>query len=150
MIWLFLALATLVVAWLMRERLRKYRQGEVSLEAAASKIEDFSRPPTRFLVIGKEKVRPSGKDKTSLMFDLPHQPGALADAMVIFKRNRLNLTCIESFPKRGSTNEYLFFVEMEGHHEDTKVKRALAGLKGKTERLEILGSYARSAPVESP
>ena len=50
----------------------------------------------------------------------------------------------------NTESEYLFFVEMEGHHEDGKVKRALEALSKKTERLEVLGSYARSVPVESP
>ena len=54
------------------------------------------------------------------MFELPHQPGALADAMAIFKRNRLNLTWIESFPMPETPNEYLFFVEFQGHPEDCR------------------------------
>jgi chorismate mutase/prephenate dehydratase len=48
----------------------------------------------------------------------------------------------------NTESEYLFFVEMEGHHGDAKIKRALTALQRKTERLEVLGSYARSAPVE--
>ncbi len=48
----------------------------------------------------------TGRDKTSLLFELAHQPGSLADAMAVFKRHRLNLTWIESFPKKGSQNEY--------------------------------------------
>jgi chorismate mutase/prephenate dehydratase len=77
------------------------------------------------------------------MFELAHTPGSLADATAIFKRNRLNLTWIESFPMPGMENEYLFFVEMEGHQNDTKVKRALESLARKTVRTEVLGSYAR-------
>jgi chorismate mutase/prephenate dehydratase len=82
------------------------------------------------------------------MFELGHTPGTLADATAIFKRNRLNLTWIESFPMPGTKNEYLFFVEMEGHQSDTKVKRALTSLQRKTVRLEILGSYATAESVE--
>jgi chorismate mutase/prephenate dehydratase len=67
----------------------------------------------------------------------------LADAMLVFKRCRLNLTWIESFPKQGSQNEYLFFVELEGHSADAAVRRAIHALTKKTVRTEILGSYPR-------
>jgi chorismate mutase/prephenate dehydratase len=118
------------------------------LNVVASNIEDNRNNITRFAVIGNESPRRSGNDKTSIMFEIPHQPGALADAMAIFKRNRLNLTWIESFPMSGSKNEYLFFVEFEGHQTDMKARRALASLEKKTVRLDVLGSYARKEPVE--
>ena len=89
----------------------------------------------------------TGRDKTALMFEIPHKPGALADAMHIFKRGRLNLTWIESFPMPNSKSEYLFFVELEGHQADSRVKKALQALGRKTDRLEILGSYGRSEAV---
>jgi len=73
------------------------------------------------------------------------RPGSLADAMLVFKRGRLNLTWIESFPMPNSKNEYLFFVELEGHQTDSRVKRALEVLRRKTARLEVLGSYPRAA-----
>ena len=96
------------------------------LDFIAEDIEDNRHNVTRFAVIGDRPPRRSGNDKTSLMFELPHQPGALADAMAIFKRNRLNLTWIESFPMPGTPNEYLFFVEFQGHPEEMRAKRALA------------------------
>ena len=102
---------------------------------------------TRFAVIGGQEPHRTGRDKTALMFEIPHKPGALADAMLIFKRGRLNLTWIESFPMPNSKNEYLFFVELEGHQSDSRVKKALQALNRKTSRLEVLGSYARSEPV---
>jgi chorismate mutase/prephenate dehydratase len=120
------------------------------LNVIAENIEDNRNNITRFAVISDHDGRRTGRDKTAVMFEIAHVPGALADATMIFKRGRLNLTWIESFPMPNSQSEYLFFVEMEGHHEDTRVKRALEALAKKTERLEILGSYARSDPVESP
>ena len=95
----------------------------------------------RFAIIGTELASRTGKDKTSLMFELKHEPGALADVMVIFKRKELNLTWIESFPKPESPNEYLFFVEFVGYPTDVRVRRALALLEKKTVRLEVLGAY---------
>jgi chorismate mutase/prephenate dehydratase len=107
-------------------------------------IEDNKHNVTRFAVIGGEMPRRTGHDKTALMFEIAHKPGALADAMLVFKRGRLNLTWIESFPMPNSKNEYLFFVELEGHQTDSRVKRALDAMRRKTARLEVLGSYARA------
>ncbi len=118
------------------------------LEVVSENIEDSVNNVTRFAVIGGESPKRTGKDKTSLMFQLEHQPGALADAMSIFKRNELNLTWIESFPIPGAGSEYLFFVEMVGHESEAKTKRALASLKRKTLRLNVLGSYPRAEPAE--
>jgi len=117
------------------------------LRTLAENIEDNQDNLTRFAVIGSLPTARSKQDKTTLLLELIHQPGALADAMVIFKRNRLNLTWIESFPKPGRKNEYFFFVEFEGHQQDLAVRRAVKALEKKAVRVEILGSYARSAPV---
>jgi chorismate mutase/prephenate dehydratase len=111
-------------------------------------IEDNRNNVTRFAVIGGPETKRTGKDKTALMLEIPHKPGALADAMLVFKRARLNLTWIESFPMSGSRNEYLFFIEFEGHAADSKAKNALNALRRKTVRLEVLGSFARSEPRE--
>jgi chorismate mutase/prephenate dehydratase len=118
------------------------------LDVVAAGIEDNKHNVTRFAVIGGQAAPRSGRDKTAMMFEIAHAPGALADVMGVFKRGRLNLTWIESFPLAGSRNEYLFFVEMEGHENDAKVKHALAALNRKTVRLEVLGSYAKSDPID--
>jgi chorismate mutase/prephenate dehydratase len=110
-------------------------------------IEDNKQNITRFAVIGGEAPPRTGRDKTALMFEIPHKPGALADAMLVFKRGRLNLTWIESFPMPGTKNEYLFFVEFEGHQAESRVQKALEGLRRRTARLEILGSYPRALPA---
>ena len=117
---------------------------EYGLTVLASAIEDNKQNVTRFAVIGREPAARTGDDKTSFMFELSHEPGALADTMTIFKRNRLNLTWIESFPKQGSPNEYIFFVELLGHHSDVRVRRAVVSLQKKTVKLETLGSYPRA------
>ena len=114
---------------------------EYDLKVLAENIEDNKQNVTRFAVIGGEPQAKTGNDKTSLMFELKHEPGALANAMTIFKSKKLNLTWIESFPKPDSPSEYLFFVELVGHQTEARVKRALASLKKKTVRLEVLGSY---------
>jgi prephenate dehydratase len=71
----------------------------------------------------------------------------LADAMVIFKRNGLNMTMIDSYPIPGSLGRYLFFVEFVGHQEDRHARRAIDALGKKALRLEVLGSYAQTDPI---
>ncbi len=121
---------------------------EYGLEIAAANIEDNADNITRFAVIGDQPIKRSKSDKTSLMLELSHRSGALADVMAVFKRNRLNLTWIESFPLPGRSQEYLFFIELEGHQESPRVKRALSSLGKKTVRLETLGSYPTSPPLD--
>jgi chorismate mutase/prephenate dehydratase len=113
------------------------------LDVIDENIEDNSHNVTRFAVIGNRPCEPTGRDKTSLMFQLKHQPGALADAMVIFREAKINLTWIESFPLPSHPNEYLFFIELEGHEKSKSISGALQKLRAQTLRLEILGSYAR-------
>src|SRR5262245_51118439 len=104
-------------------------------------IEDSPFNETRFAVIGLNDCGKTGHDKTAIMFRVAHEPGALVKGLEIFKQNKLNLTWIESFPARTANQEYVFFVDFEGHVEDPKVKRTLASLKDHCEELTVLGSY---------
>ncbi len=113
------------------------------LQVIDENIEDNSHNITRFAVIGNRDSVPTGRDKTSLMFQLNHQPGALAAAMIAFQRAAVNLTWIESFPLPNCPKEYLFFVELEGHQNEAGVADALSELGQQTRRLEVLGSYPR-------
>ncbi len=108
-----------------------------------TEIEDYPHNETRFAVIGHQDATRSGTDKTALMFKVPHHPGSLVDALDVFKNNKLNLTWIESYPAKTESgkNEYVFFVDFEGHVEDPKVKRALGALDGHCEQLVVLGSF---------
>ena len=117
------------------------------LSILARNIEDNSENVTRFAVIGAEAAERTGRDKTALVFEAPHEPGSLADAMAIFKRHRLNLTWIESFPIPSARGRYLFFLEFQGHPAELRVKRAIASLQKKALRLSLLGSYAESDVV---
>jgi chorismate mutase/prephenate dehydratase len=118
------------------------------LDVLARNIEDNPDNVTRFAVIGKEAAARTGKDKTALVFEAPHKPGALADAMAIFKRQRLNLTWIESFPIPTARGRYLFFVEFQGHPSELRPKRAIAALEKKSLRLVVLGSYAETDVID--
>jgi chorismate mutase/prephenate dehydratase len=117
------------------------------LNVLAERIEDVAGNTTRFAVIGHADAKRTGKDKTSIMFEIEHRPGGLADALSIPKKQRLNLTWIESFPMPGEERGYIFFVELEGHREDLRVRRAIAALEKRCKRVVILGSYATAAAV---
>jgi len=118
------------------------------LDLIAENIEDNPHNVTRFAVIGDHVPARTGCDRTAVMFEVPHRPGSLADAMTIFKRRKLNLTWIESFPMPDTPSEYLFFVEFQGHASDPNVERGLADLGRQVVRVEVLGTYPSSTPVE--
>ena len=96
---------------------------------------------TRFLILGLGEPRRARRNKTSILFALKDKPGALHDALVPFKRHRINLTKIESRPSKRKAWEYLFFIDVEGHQADPRVTRALRALERSTSLLRILGSY---------
>ncbi len=121
---------------------------EYDLDIVAESIEDNKNNITRFAVIGEEIAEPTGHDRTAILLQIPHKPGALADALLAFKKNRVNLTWIESFPLRGEESGYLFFLDFEGHAKEARTKRTLNELEKKAVRLEVLGSYPRSEPLD--
>lgn len=120
---------------------------EYDLQIVAEDIQDNKNNVTRFAVIGDFVNKPSGDDKTAVLLQIKHQPGSLADALAIFKKNKVNLTWIESFPLKGPEVGYLFFLDFEGHGNEARVKRTLTELGRKAVRIEILGSYPRCEPV---
>ena len=99
---------------------------------------------TRFLILGRGEPRRGRRNKTSILFALKDKPGALHDALVPFKRERINLTKIESRPSKRKAWEYLFFIDVEGHESEPRVVRAVNALKRSTSLLRILGSYPLS------
>ena len=114
------------------------------LKIVARSIEDAAVNVTRFLVIGKELGRVSGLDKTSIMFSVKDRPGVLHDMLSSFKNNGINLTKIESRPSKRGLWKYYFFVDMEGHCQNPKVKKALKDLEKKCHFLKILGAYPQA------
>ena len=98
-------------------------------------------------MIGHADSGRTGRDKTSLMFEIEHKPGGLADALAVPKKQKLNLTWIESFPMAGEERGYVFFVELEGHRTDPRVRRAIASLERRCRKVVVLGSYAMASAV---
>ncbi|MBI3320869.1 MAG: prephenate dehydratase [Candidatus Omnitrophica bacterium] len=116
-----------------------------ALGLRALPIPESRENKTRFLVLGLEEPKRGRRHKTSLLFALKDNPGALHDALVPFKRERINLTKIESRPSKRKAWEYLFFIDFEGHMSEPRVKRALKALERSTSLLRVLGSYPIAA-----
>jgi chorismate mutase/prephenate dehydratase len=105
------------------------------------RIEDNRQNTTRFLVVGRRASGPSGRDKTSIVFAMPNQPGALYRILEPFAQSGLNLTKIESRPARRLPWEFVMFVDFEGHRETPVVAAALNEAATRTVYLKVLGSY---------
>ena len=114
------------------------------LTCLASRIEDEPGNTTRFLVIGKQAVGPSGQDKTSLLVSVKNEPGALYKMLEPMSRHGLSMTRIESRPSRRGIWDYVFFVDIEGHISDPKVAAALRELEERASLFKVLGSYPRA------
>ena len=105
-------------------------------------IPDMRENKTRFLILGLgEPNKDKRNNKTSILFALKDKPGALHDALVPFKKNKINLTKIESRPSKRKAWEYVFFIDIAGHESDAPVVRALNALERSTSVVRVLGSY---------
>jgi chorismate mutase/prephenate dehydratase len=104
-------------------------------------IQDNVANATRFLVLGRQCSPPTGNDRTSLMVSITDKVGALYSALAAFRRNRINMTKIESRPSKRKAWEYFFFIDCDGHMEDRRVAKAIAMLGEHCNFVKILGSY---------
>lgn len=119
------------------------REGH-GLRSLAANIQDYADNTTRFLVIGRESARPSGRDKTSIIVSTHNRPGALFRVLQPFEREQLMLTRIDTRPSRTETWTYLFFIEFEGHQDDPRIAAVLEEIRGQTVMVKILGSYPQA------
>ncbi|MCS7055707.1 MAG: prephenate dehydratase [Thermoflexales bacterium] len=120
-------------------------------------IEDDPNNYTRFVVIARTPDLPPAaqgaaarerKFKTSIVFAMRNQPGALFRALAAFALRDIDLTKIESRPLQGSPWEYLFYLDFAGHAEEAHCRRALDHLRELTTVLRVLGSYPRAKMPE--
>ena len=119
------------------------------LNVLERRIQDIPYNTTRFLVIGKQDEAPTGRDKTSLMFSLKDNVGALYNALKPFAAHGVNLTKIESRPHKGKAWDYIFFLDLEGHRTDENLVAALKSFQKVCSELKILGSYPRGRQASS-
>jgi len=116
-----------------------------NLTILAEGIQDSSSNQTRFLVIGRQLPKRTGQDKTSIVVSIKDKVGALYELLLPIRKNRINMTKIESRPSKRKTWDYFFFIDLEGHIEDKKVRKTLDQIEQKVKFLKILGSYPVSA-----
>ena len=122
---------------------------EFGLKIVAENISDLANNFTRFLVIGKgDGNNATGKDKTSIMFSVKHEAGALFNALKPLHDNNVNMTKIESRPTRAKSWEYVFFVDVQGFRDDAKIQKTIAEMQKSCGFIKILGSYPEKATGE--
>ncbi|WP_419166230.1 prephenate dehydratase [Candidatus Palauibacter sp.] len=113
---------------------------------AAADIEDVPNNRTRFVVLGREDAKPTGRDKTSICFDFSADgPGTLHGVLGELADRRINMHKIESRPAKSSLGQYIFLIDMEGHREDPVVAEALESIRARASFFKILGSYPRAS-----
>ena len=96
---------------------------------------------TRFFVIGTEKPERAAQSKTSLLFGLKNESGALYKALAPIAERELNMTKIESRPSRRAAWEYVFYMEIDGYVEDEAISQGISELKNLVDFVRVLGSY---------
>jgi chorismate mutase/prephenate dehydratase len=112
-----------------------------SLPVLAENIQDNAANATRFLVLGRQCPPPTGSDRTSLMISVADKAGALHEAIAVFRRQKINMTKIESRPSKRKAWEYFFFIDCAGHYLDAKIAKAIKLLGAHCNFVKILGSY---------
>lgn len=112
-----------------------------NLEVLATEIEDANFNFTRFFVLGHDDPPPGEYNKTSIVFATRHRPAALYECLGEFATRGINLTKIESRPRRNRPWEPLFFLDFEGHWQEPICQEALARLLQRASFVKMLGSY---------
>lgn len=117
---------------------------QYSLKKQAENIEDNPENITRFLILSREAVEPSGDDKTSLLIYAQNTPGALLGVCKPFADNNINITLPTSRPTGQKNWSYVFYLEISGHQHEPNVKKALNELSQSAGTIKILGSYPKA------
>ena len=116
-----------------------------ALKICFENIEDMPDNTTRFVIIGKQDVGPSGNDKTSLLISTKNIPGALLGLLQPLADHGISMNKIESRPAQGHKWAYVFFIDIDGHQQDANVVNALNELKQQAALFKVLGSYPKAS-----
>ncbi len=111
-------------------------------------ISDNHNNQTRFIVLGREQKKRTGKDKTSFIFGAENKPGALCRILEVFDVLEINMTMIISRPSKRKLGEYVFFVDVEASQEDEDLRIAFKKIEGRINFLKILGSYPKADKIK--
>jgi len=118
------------------------------LEIVQEGVEDLRNNYTRFFVIGMGDAEIRGPSKTSLVFAVPNAPGTLLQALNEFAIRRINLTKLESRPRRNRPWQYVFYLDFDGHWQDPQAREALVQLLSRAAFVKLLGSYPAAISTE--
>jgi chorismate mutase/prephenate dehydratase len=125
--------------------------GESGLACVASAIEDRLDNTTRFLVLGGAPPPPSGNDLTMLAYTVRKaESGALHRLLEPFARHGVNLTSIQARPLKGAPWEYVFFLDLEGHQSEPRVREAVEAAGRVANSFRVLGSFPRAREAAAP
>lgn len=119
------------------------------LDILQEEIEDTTFNYTRFFILGNEDPPRAQRSKTSLIFSTRHLPGSLYACLGEFSERNINLTKIESRPRRNRPWQYLFYLDFEGHWQDARSEAALLGLLRQASFVKMLGSYPAATTPET-
>jgi prephenate dehydratase len=119
------------------------------LEIVDEGIEDMPNNYTRFFVVGHGEPPPAERSKTSLVFAVPNTPGSLFHALGEFANRHINLTKLESRPRRNRPWQYVFYLDFEGHWQDAATGAAIVALLNRAVFVKLLGSYPAAVPLEA-
>lgn len=114
------------------------------LRLLATSIEDHPDNKTRFLVIGRQRVGPSGRDKTSILVSTRNEPGALYKVLAPFHEHGISLTRIETRPARSGSWSYVFFIDFDGHQSEQRIQNVLDEVGRVAMEVRFLGSYPQA------
>jgi chorismate mutase/prephenate dehydratase len=119
------------------------RVGGPKLRVVRARLEDEAAVRVRFLVLSHVAARPTGADRTSCLLALREEPGALYGALQPLAEHDVNLTRVESRPARGAAWRDVFYVELDGHRDDARLRAALDAVRGRVRHCKVLGSFPR-------
>jgi chorismate mutase / prephenate dehydratase len=122
---------------------------ESGLACVASAIEDRRDNTTRFLVLGGAPPPPSGNDLTMLAYTVRKaEAGALHRLLQPFAQHGVNLTSIQARPLKGAPWEYVFFLDLEGHQSEARVREAVEAAGRVANSYRVLGSFPRAREAQ--
>lgn len=115
--------------------------GTNDLCASDFNLNDQAGNRTRFILVSENDIRDAANTKTTVVFESQNKPGGLVALLQVFQEYGINMTRIESRPRKDFLDRYLFIVNLTGNALDSGVKTALDRIREKTVYYKFLGSY---------